>query len=122
MKGSLIILALVVVFPPVTRARSADDRIAALEALVVRLEGTVATQAKQIASLEDKLAHFRRDGDDVFITGANLHIVNGLGRTNTANRVGNLIVGYGEERGDGSDDRSGSHNIVVGPKHNFSSF
>jgi hypothetical protein len=34
--------------------------------------------------------------------------------------LGNLIVGYNEFRGVG-DDRSGSHNIVVGQQHNYSS-
>jgi hypothetical protein len=80
--------------------------------------------------------YFSRVGDDITIEGANLHIVNGLGATNgfpappsfdpsqtVVNGVGNLIVGYNESRGSyGPDDRSGSHNLVVGSFQNFSSF
>jgi len=53
---------------------------------------------------------------------ANLQIVNGSGATDgLVDGLGNLIVGYNELRGAG-DDRSGSHNLVVGKEHNFSSF
>ena len=82
-------------------------------------------------------------------TGVNVQIVNGLGATNgfpdappsldpaetTTNGLGNLIVGYNEERALASvhcamvpdsplcqDIRTGSHNIVVGAAHNYSSF
>jgi hypothetical protein len=88
-----------------------------------------------VAALERLLKHFRRDGDEVIIQGANLHIVNGLGSTNCAdndpgepipncpNGLGNLIVGYNEPRdGDAPTVRTGSHNVVVGRGHNFSSF
>jgi len=54
------------------------------------------------------------------ITGCNLQIVNGQSSTATTNGVGNLIVGYQELIG-GGDDRTGSHNIVVGTRHNYSS-
>jgi hypothetical protein len=36
-----------------------------------------------MAALEDLLKHFSREKDDIFITGANLHIVNGLDATTT---------------------------------------
>jgi hypothetical protein len=54
--------------------------------------------------------------------GINVQIVNGTGTTDgVVDGAGNLIVGYNELRGAG-DDRSGSHNLVVGKEHNFSSF
>jgi hypothetical protein len=59
---------------------------------------------------------------EVVITGANLRIVNGLRGTATANGVGNLLLGYNEPRHDGDNERTGSHNMVVGLGHNFSSF
>jgi hypothetical protein len=59
---------------------------------------------------------------EVVITGANLRIVNGLRGTATANGLGNLLVGYNEPRDDGDNERTGSHNVVVGLGHNFSSF
>ena len=66
-------------------------------------------------------------------TGVNVQIVNGLGATNgfpddsasvdpaqtTTNGLGNLIVGYNELIGPG--DRTGSHNMVVGVGHSYSS-
>jgi hypothetical protein len=53
---------------------------------------------RRIAALEYKLQHITSGPDDVTITGANLHIVNGLGETETTNGLGNLIVGYNETR------------------------
>ena len=58
---------------------------------------------------------------EVRITGANLRLVNGLRATATANGLGNLLVGYNEPR-QGENVQTGSHNVVVGQGHNFSSF
>jgi hypothetical protein len=73
------------------------------------------------------LIHAAVAGDDIIIEGANLHIrdgsgstdgpVNGLGNLG----LGNLIVGYNELRGEG-DDRSGSHNLIVGSQHSYSAY
>ena len=88
--------------------------------------------------LESLLRHIEvvttPDGlQEVVITGANLRIVNGLGSTDCRdeasgtlipdcpNGLGNLIVGYNERR-EGAQVRTGSHNVVVGPGHNFSRF
>jgi hypothetical protein len=91
---------------------------------------------QRIEALERKLEHVTSvigpDGfPELVITGANLRIVNGLGRTdcgtdaepipNCPNGLGNLIVGYNELRGFG-DVRTGSHNAVIGKEHSFSSF
>src|SRR6516225_9974178 len=77
--------------------------------------------AARMATLEDKLStmSFDATANEVVISGANLRIVNGLGQTGTTNGLGNLIVGYNEERGSGQDNRTGSHNVVVGMQHNF---
>jgi trimeric autotransporter adhesin len=87
----------------------------------------------RIEVLESKLEHVTSGPDELTISGANLHIVNGLGTTNTANGLGNLIVGYNEVRTVSgvcnppidpfcTDTRTGSHNVVVGEFHNLSSF
>jgi hypothetical protein len=69
------------------------------------------------------------------ISGVNVQIVNGMGATNgnpnapdsvdaaltDTNCVGNLILGYNELRG-GGDDRTGSHNLVLGTRNNYSEF
>ena len=57
--------------------------------------------AQRIKDLEYKLEYVSGGPNEVVITGANLRIVNGLGTTDTTNGLGNLIVGYNEERGDG---------------------
>ena len=70
------------------------------------------------------------------ISGINVRIHNGLGATNGyprdpesidpaethTNGLGNLIVGYNELGNHYGDDRTGSHNIVLGRSASFSSF
>jgi hypothetical protein len=85
-----------------------------------------------VAALEELLKHFSREDNEVFLTGANLHIVNGLGSTDCGpeeepipdcpNGLGNLIVGYNEPRPEEENIHTGSHNVVVGELHNFSRF
>ena len=55
------------------------------------------------------------------IEGVNLQVVNGQGTTESANGLGNLIVGYNEFSGQ-QNDRTGSHNIVGGRKSNYTSY
>ena len=56
----------------------------------------------------------------VLISGANLQVVSGGGSTGaTVNGTGNIIIGYDEDNG---DDKSGSHNLVVGYGHTYSSY
>ena len=76
---------------------------------------------ERMATLENKLSAMTFDGaaNEVVITGANLRIVNGLGKTETTNGLGNLIVGYNERRQESpdcrrvlitcTDTRTGSH-------------
>ena len=104
-------------------------RLESLEAQVATLQSDLAaeTAARQNADamLADVLVHFSRVGNDIFITGANLHIVNGTGDTETTNGLGNLIVEYNEGRPIPffpPDDRTGSHMVVVGKWHNYSSY
>jgi hypothetical protein len=83
--------------------------------------------AERMATLEKKLGAMTFDdtANEVVITGANLRIVNGLGTTDTTNGVGNLIVGYNELRPPGDappNNRTGSHNVVLGKQNNFTSF
>jgi hypothetical protein len=83
--------------------------------------------AQRLAALEQKLKHLTLvttadELPEVRITGANLRLVNGLGHTFTANGLGNLLVGYNEPRSRGTNTRTGSHNVVVGMRHNFSEY
>jgi hypothetical protein len=78
----------------------------------------------QLAPLADLMTFVRVEGDDVIFEGANIHIRNGSGETAEANGRGNLVVGYNEDREDeeGPADRSGSHNLVLGERHAYTSF
>jgi hypothetical protein len=105
--------------------------------LVPRLDDLGDTLRK----LKKLLTHITIAKDDeghleIILSGVNLRIVNGLGSTSCddlttgepisgcPNGLGNLIVGYNETRGgEGSTNfRTGSHNIIVGRFHNFSSY
>ena len=85
-----------------------------------QVDALMANMEARCAALETKLQYVTTGGTDMYITGANLHIRNGQGSTLTANGLGNLIVGYGELRPSGNV-RTGSHNVLVGKKLNFSS-
>jgi hypothetical protein len=61
-------------------------------------------------------------GATVRFTGVNVQIVSGGGQTAVHDGKGNLIVGYNEMDADEPLDRSGSHNLVVGPYHTYASF
>jgi len=73
------------------------------------------------ATVSDWATYLTVDTSDHLVTfsGANVYIQSGSGSTSGAvNGVGNLIIGYDE----GSDDKSGSHNLVVGQQHGYSSY
>lgn len=94
----------------------------------------------QVNPLTDKLSHFSVDTIDgyysVVLTGANLHIRNGLGATSgnpldqvgifdpVTNGLGNLIIGYNDSRAINfeTDNRTGSHNLILGTAENYTSF
>src|SRR5262249_59496226 len=125
-------------------AKETADRQAADTTLQGNLDGAVDTLQiaddeiqGQVDLLKDKLSHFSIQTIDgyysVVLTGANLHIRNGLGATNgnpgtpnpedatvtAVNGLGNLIVGYDEKPYWAV--RTGSHNILVGYAPSYSS-
>ena len=60
-------------------------------------------------------------GDEVTFDGCNVYVQSGTGSTNgSVNGLGNLIVGYDED--DGGDSKTGSHNLVVGRYHSYTSY
>jgi len=80
-------------------------------------QATITAMQTAIQELQFRLAHVRRSGDELFITGANVHIRNGLGATSLKNAKGNLIVGYNENYSYAT--RSGSHNVVLGRSNSY---
>ena len=84
------------------------------------------TQVKELTDrvqeLEAKLACLSKDGDNVVFEKCNVYIRSGSGQTDGAmNGLGNLIIGYNETTGENLK-RTGSHNLVIGPEHAYSSF
>jgi len=61
------------------------------------------------------------DTDTVTLSGANLYIQSGSGATDgSVNGLGNLILGYNEDA-TGDDARGGSHTLVIGREHSWTS-
>jgi len=59
------------------------------------------------------------DSDAVVFEGANVFVQSGSGATDgVVNGLGNLVVGYNE----GASSRTGSHNLVVGAEHEWTSY
>ena len=92
-----------------------NDLLARVDALAKQ----VGTLSAQLATVRTTLQPFRRVGTDVFIEGANLHVRNGSGRTESNNGLGNLFVGYNERPE--LNAQTGSHNLVIGREHTFTS-
>ncbi|NJN83802.1 MAG: hypothetical protein HC802_17030 [Caldilineaceae bacterium] len=88
---------------------------------VCTVDQSAALEAR-VAALEALLTHVSRSGNELTISGANLHVVNGLNDTETSNGLGNVIIGYNEERESGVNDHSGSHVLAVGSQNNYSGY
>ncbi len=68
-------------------------------------------------------------GPHVLFVGANVHIRSGSKKTSdgkTLTGLGNLVIGYNKERPSrrkkSGKGRSGSHNLIVGDKHQYTSY
>jgi hypothetical protein len=79
----------------------------------------IATNATGIGALETTFAGVSRAGDLLTFSGMNVQVVGGSGQTAGVNGLGNLIVGYNENNV--AATRTGSHNLVVGYDHEYTS-
>ena len=67
-------------------------------------------------------------GPHIIFEGANVHVRSGSGATDDSGvltGLGNLVVGYNEDAslpGEQPENRTGSHNLVVGSEHTYSSY
>lgn len=98
------------------------DHVLALDALdadvaAILDELPTAGQLALLAALEPVLSVTDNalGGVDLTVTGANVLLRSGAGSSGADNGLGNLVVGYNES--DGTEDRSGSHNVVIGNYH-----
>jgi hypothetical protein len=76
---------------------------------VGQLQAKVAELEKKIEKLNLILSGVVRKNNDIYFSNVNIHVLNGTGKTESANSTGNIIVGYNE-----GGNISGSHNIVAG--------
>ena len=132
-----------------------QSAVASLQSTVRSQQATINTQASTIGALQTQNTSLQnqvnalksitsgfsritdttrtdgKKGTELFLTGFNLHVVNGLGATNggpkhsgttQTNGLGNVIIGYNATIGSGFDTRTGSHDLVLGDYENYSSF
>ena len=121
-------------------AGGVPEEIAALKKQVAELQSQVKTLQTQLAAVQSNKALALGPfvsvnpnpengviGPNITFKGANIHIVSGSGATDDnlyhggrLTGLGNLIIGYDELSGQVAD-RSGSHNLVIGMFHTFTS-
>jgi hypothetical protein len=88
-------------------------------------EGKTGLSPAEVALLKNILPHiqFVASGigkkPTVQFFGVNLQVVNGVGKTESANGAGNIVIGYDENT---SLNQSGSHNLILGEEQTFTSY
>jgi hypothetical protein len=98
-----------------------DGECSEIEPRVTTLETQLSAAMDTIAALQAVLAGVTRTEDSIVISGANLQVVDGSGTTTgPTNGLGNVIIGYNEAEPD--REQTGSHNLVIGMQHEFTSF
>ena len=118
-------------------------RVAALEVMVTALQNTINTLQAELATVRDLAPFVSVDpnviegltGPHVILTGVNVHIRSGSGRTDDippggpnpcptcVTGLGNLVVGYNEANNVGRlQNRGGSHNVIIGIEHQYTSW
>ncbi len=81
----------------------------------------IAPLEAKVGALETLLAGVTRNGDTLLLSGMNLQVVNGQGTTASSNGLGNVIIGYNEDDG-ATETRTGSHYLIIGEEHDWSSY
>jgi hypothetical protein len=116
-------------------AQPAGGSVASLETRLETLAGQLRELGAVTARQQQAIAQLRADNQslagrlhcvlsfstatDFVFNGCNVHIQNGAGSTSTANRYGNLIIGYDKNE---VATRTGSHNLVIGDLHEYTSY
>jgi len=136
------LVAATLILPTLAYAQNnqGDNQLAALQAQITALQNQVNTLQSQLnAVLSSQVYQLNKyvfvdqnpNGENgvkppnIVFYGANIHIVGGPdpvnGFTTTVNGLGNLIIGYDELNTDQVANRGGSHNLVIGRFHSFTS-
>jgi hypothetical protein len=96
-----------------------QEDMTAVQGEVLTNASSIGDHATDITGLEQKTKYVSVSGTNMYVTGANLSIRNGAGRTPYVNGLGNLIVGYNEVY---KTTRTGSHNLVIGSYNSYTSY
>jgi hypothetical protein len=76
-----------------------------------------------IGTLQTDFEGVTRNGKTLTFSGMNLQVVSGSGTTDgKINGLGNIIIGYNERRQDGTDNTTGSHNLIIGTMNDYQSY
>jgi hypothetical protein len=95
---------------------SSNADVAALEARIEALEYTLSSAYMTTETINGVA------GPHLILSGVNVHIQNGSAQTDTNNGLGNLIMGYNEWDEADTTNRSGSHNLIIGLDHEYTSY
>jgi hypothetical protein len=99
------------------RVKRLEERIDQLELVIKQLkDGSLLEFGTHLSITKEE------ECVTALLSGINLQIVNGEGQTNSTNCNGNLIIGYNEPHSEYPVKREGSHNLVLGIRHNYGSF
>lgn len=88
------------------------------------VHGDVTLLQGRVTPMEELMGYLSVDpaARDIVFTGVNVHIRSGSGATDDGGApagLGNLVVGYDEDVG--GDSKTGSHNVVIGDGHSYTS-
>jgi hypothetical protein len=140
------LVAATLILPALAYAQNnqGDNQIAALQAQITALKNQVNTLQSQMNAVLSSNVYALKDyvsvdpnpgpgpdglkGPNISFHGANIHILSGSGATDDGSQsngeslrgLGNLIIGYDETNGN-QVGRGGSHNLVIGRYHSFTS-
>jgi len=106
-----------------------ESKDAALQSLRLELEDI--RSRRMLSEMDmgflDCIDKENSDGDDIFFDGCNVHILSGVDYddfySQEPNGRGNLIIGYNEDfpNDELERDMTGSHNLIIGDAHTYSS-
>ncbi|MCC6699046.1 MAG: hypothetical protein IT365_25710, partial [Candidatus Hydrogenedentes bacterium] len=115
------------------RVDALEDGLAAAQSELGSVMADLATVQATLAEAQTKLTHMSIEegalnglnGPHLIIEGCNVHVRSGSGDTEDAEGLtglGNLIIGYNEPPDPVVHGRLGSHNLVLGSFHEYSSW
>jgi len=102
------------------QVRALTEQVRQVSALAASQQAALTAMARSNAAFQARLTCITKStATDFIFDGCNVHIQNGMGQTGTTNTLGNLIIGYNKNE---VSKRTGSHNIIVGDLHEYTSY